>query len=190
MNNNLFLDSIRQFIFVSTDLECRLLQIAQARSLSRKEQLQATGQRCGYIHFVKNGLLRGYYEHNDKEVTSWFSREGEFATCYYSFITRGSSLEYIEALEPSSILSISYQDLQQLYIDYPETERLGRLLMEAYYIKLEHRLQSLQFNEGRRRYEHLLLHNPELLQRAPLGAIASYLGIAQETLSRIRAERG
>jgi len=72
---------------------------------------------------------------------------------------------------------------------FPETERAGRLILEEYYARLEERLISIQFKSAKERYLTLLKNRPEIIQRAPLGRIASYLGMKQETLSRIRAEK-
>jgi CRP-like cAMP-binding protein len=66
---------------------------------------------------------------------------------------------------------------------------MGRIITENYYIKLEERILNLQFKTAKERYQKLALSKPQLLQRASLGQIASYLGITQETLSRIRAEK-
>jgi CRP-like cAMP-binding protein len=91
-------------------------------------------------------------------------------------------------LEETDLIKIPYASLQGLYKNYPETERVGRILTENYYIKLEERLLNIHFKTAKERYQTLLEKKPSLLQRASLGQIASYLGISQETLSRIRAE--
>ena len=122
------------------------------------------------------------------KITSWFAQENEFATCFYSFITNTTSFEIIEALEDCSMIKISYSDLQNLYIKFPETERVGRIITENYYIKLEERIINIQFKTAKERYQKLVESKSSLLQRASLGHIASYLGISQEALSRIRAE--
>jgi hypothetical protein len=83
--------------------------------------------------------------------------------------------------------ALSYEHISAMYTLYPETERAGRLLLENYYLRLEERLMWIQFRTARERYDNLLLKRPEIVQRAPLGKVASYLGMKQETLSRIRA---
>ena len=85
--------------------------------------------------------------------------------------------------------ALSYEHISTMYTLYPETERAGRLLLEDYYMRLEERLLGIQFRTAKERYDHLLLKRPEIVQRAPLGKVASYLGMKQETLSRIRAEK-
>lgn len=180
---------ISQLLPVSDELKHELLQITTVKELKKGDTLISKGERCNDIFFIDSGLLRGYYYNDEeKEITHWFAREGEFATSFYAFITRTASLEYIEALEDCELVQLAYSKLQHLYATFPETERIGRLLTEAYYIKLEGRLLGLQFTTAKERYDSLLGENPSLIQRAPLGYIASYLGITQETLSRIRAK--
>lgn len=146
------------------------------------------GQRCNDLYFVEKGLLRGYYFDEGKEITNWFAQEDEFATCFYSFVAIKPSFEVIQAIEDTQLIRLPYAALQNLYITFPETERLGRIITENYYIRLEERLLNIQFKTAKERYHTFMASKPSLLLRCPLGQIASYLGITQETLSRIRAE--
>ena len=120
-----------------------------------------------------------------KEITTWFASENDAVTSMYSFITQKPSYETIEVLEDCILYEINYENVQLLLKKYPEFNLIGRLLTEKYYIKLEERTMSLQFQSATERYLKLL-QQPQLLQKASLGMIASYLGISQETLSRIR----
>lgn len=104
----------------------------------------------------------------------------------YSFISQKPSFEIIEVMENSILYCIDYEQLQNLYKTYPDLNRIGRLLSEKYYIELEERVLSLQFKTAEERYRHIVENKPALLQKASLGQISSYLGISQETLSRIR----
>jgi CRP-like cAMP-binding protein len=79
--------------------------------------------------------------------------------------------------------------MDQLYAQFPETEKAGRILLENYYLRLEERMIYTRFKTAKERYQHFFENKRELVKRAPLGSIASYLGITQETLSRIRAEK-
>ncbi|MDP9046605.1 MAG: Crp/Fnr family transcriptional regulator, partial [Bacteroidota bacterium] len=90
-------------------------------------------------------------------------------------------------LEDSVLQSINWDQLQSLYQDYPEFNKTGRLITEHYYIKSEERTIDLQTLSAKQRYEKLLSTYPDILQKASLGQIASFLSIKQETLSRIRA---
>lgn len=182
------LSHLESIISVSEALKAQLQTVAKKKLVPKGQTIVTINGRCSDIFFIEKGLLRGYYFLDDKEVTNWFAREGEFATCFYSFISKESAFETIQALEDCELTQISYADLQALYSNFPETERIGRIITENYYLKLESRLLNIQFKTAKERYQNLLSTQPSLIQRASLGQIASYLGITQETLSRIRGE--
>lgn len=96
-------------------------------------------------------------------------------------------MENIQLLEGSILWAISKETLTGLFNRYNEIDRLVRIVYEKYYIRLEERFVNAQFKTAGERYENLLQQTPHILERVPLGHIASYLGISQETLSRIRS---
>ena len=183
-----FIEHISSIISISTSLEEEIKTISKKISISKGNSILNIGERSENLFFIEKGLLRGYYFDDGKEVTNWFAQETEFATCFYSFIADKPSFEIIQALEDCELIQIPYYRLQNLYKSFPETERIGRVITENYYIKLEERILSLQFKTAKERYQKLVSTKASLLQRASLGQIASYLGITQETLSRIRSE--
>lgn len=175
-------------ISISQELEREIRAVSKTISVSKGDHLIHIDERCSRLYFIDKGLLRGYHFLDGKEITNWFAQEAEFATCFYAFIAARPSFEYVQALEDSELTALEYSALQTLYTSFPETERIGRIITENYYIRLEERVLNLQFKTAKERYHKLLSSKPSLLQRATLGQIASYLGITQETLSRIRAE--
>ena len=104
-------------------------------------------------------------------------------------MSRKPGFENIEAIENSILYVITYDDLNNLYHNHPEFNYVGRLLTEKYYIDLMERTLCLQFQSAKESYDQLVKCQPYILQRASLGHIASYLGISQETLSRIRTKK-
>ena len=138
------------------------------------------------MYFLEQGALRGYYTLEEKEITYWFAFEQDFVTSFHSFITGEPAVENIQLLEGSVLWSISKDNLKQLLDQYHELERLLRIAYEKYYIRLEERFVNAQFKTATERYQTLLKQTPHIIERASLGHIASYLGISQETLSRIR----
>ena len=182
------LSYISSIISVSPKLEAEINSASKTVKAAKGKTLLNIDERCNHLYFIESGLMRGYYFDEDKEITNWFAQEGEFATCFYSFIAKQNAFENIQAIEDVVLTQLSYADLQNIYNRFPETERIGRIITENYYIKLEERLLSIQFKTAKERYENLFEKNSQLLQRASLGQIATYLGITQETLSRIRAE--
>lgn len=185
MNLLSFLSSI---INVSKSLENEIQSLFKTITLQKGEMVIKANERCTDMYFIQKGLVRGYYFDDGKEITSWFGQEGEFATCFYSFISNKVSFENVQALEDCELIKIPNTTLQDLYLRFPETERIGRIIVENYYLKLDERFLNIQFKTAKERYQNLILSKPSLLQRASLGQIASYIGISQETLSRIRAE--
>ena len=153
----------------------------------KNEIVLRNGRLCNYLYSIEAGMMCGYYNKDGKEVCNWIATENDLATSYYSYISRQTSYETIECLEAVSAEALSYEHISAMYTLYPETERAGRLLLEDYYMRLEERLLGIQFRTAKERYDNLLLKRPEIVQRTPLGKVASYLGMKQETLSRIRA---
>lgn len=160
--------------------------VLQKVELLKGSLLVTEGKVCDKVFFLEKGCLRGFYNLDGKEISYWFAFENNFVTSFLSFITRKPGIENIQLIEDCTLWSVSYEQLQQLYDKHKDIERLGRIMHERYYVMLEERFVSNHFKEARERYDNLMTHAPHILQRVPLGYIASYLGITQETLSRIR----
>ena len=156
-------------------------------SLAKGEFLLTEGKVCSQLYFLEKGALRGFYNLDGKEITHWFGFENDFVTSLHSFITQEPAVENIQLLEGSILWAISKEQLKELFNQHHEIERLVRIVYEKYYIRLEERFVNAQFKTARERYENLLQQTPHILERVSLGHIASYLGITQETLSRIRS---
>jgi CRP-like cAMP-binding protein len=156
--------------------------------LAKGDYLLTEGQLCRHLYFVESGALRGYYNLDGKEVTHWFGFEKDFVTSFHSFITKEPAVENIQLIEGCVLWAISKDILTDLFNQYHEIERLVRVAYEKYYIRLEERFVNAQFKTASERYEQFLQHTPHIVERVPLGHIASYLGISQETLSRIRSK--
>ncbi|SPZ94201.1 Uncharacterised protein [Sphingobacterium multivorum] len=119
-------------------------------------------------------------------MNSWFGEENQIFGSILPVYTEKPSFENIQLLEDSEIYAISVDDLNELYRIYPELNLIGRKIAEEVCIILEERIMSLHTKSAVERYQSLIRLQPNLLNRINLGHIASYLGITQETLSRIR----
>ena len=177
---------LNQFANISEQAKNEILGKVLIKEFVKGSYIVEQGKTCKYLYFIKSGFLRGFYLKDGKEITSWFASQNDAVTSMYSFITQKPSFETIEILEDSTLFEISYKNVQLFIKKYPEFNLIGRLLTEKSYIELEERTMSLQFQTATERYLKLLQQQPQLLQKASLGMIASYLGISQETLSRIR----
>ena len=140
------------------------------------------------IYFIRQGIVRAYCDQDDHEVTFWFGREGDTVLSYNSYIHDKPGYEFVELLEHAQLFRLSCSRLQELFQSDIHIANWGRKMAERELVKTEERLISRQFRTASERYAELLEESPELLQRVQLGHIASYLGINQVTLSRIRAQ--
>lgn len=140
------------------------------------------------LYIVSKGMLRGFYNHDGKEVTIHLGMENCVMCAMDSILSQQPSYYSIDTLEESEVISIPYSDLELLFSQFHEIERLGRLMISQYYLEQEAALRSLRFKTAEERYQELMETNPQLLQRTPLGYLASYLGITPATLSRIRGK--
>ncbi len=181
------LQHIKLYGPLSTDAEQALYACFEQVVFSKSHHLLTEGKTCRHLYFLEKGALRGYYNAEGKEITHWFGFENDFITSFHSFITQEPSVENIQLLEGSILWSISKDKLTGLLNHFHDIERLMRIAYEKYYIRLEERYVNAQFKTATERYEQLLNNTPHILERVPLGHIASYLGISQETLSRIRS---
>lgn len=161
-------------------------QLFEQKQINKNDLLIEEGQICRHLYFLEKGCIRGFYNIDGKDVSQWFGFENDFVTSFRSFTTKTVSSEYIQVIEDAILWSISKEQLEQLLEKYRELEKMVRLIYEQYYIRLEERYSNAHFKTAGERYEQLLQNEPHILQRMPLGYIASYLGISAETLSRIR----
>lgn len=186
MDNLIYiLDSIHP---ISTGLKLYLSSILQEQSLKKKSYLLKAGHISRRVCYVSSGLLRCYYTVDNSDISSWFMKEGDVIFSVESFLTQRPSYESIQALEDTIIYYISYDELQHIYKTYPEFNFIGRVLTEKYYVLSEQRVQSMRMLRSMERYDHLLEHNPDLIRRVPAKYLASYLGLTEVTLSKIKAK--
>lgn len=181
------LNHIRKYYRLSEKAQGALHDCFEEVNLRKNEHLLTEGKICRHLYFISHGALRGYYILDGKEITHWFAFEDHFVTSFHSFITQKPAVENIQLLETSTLWAISKDELLKLYDEFHEIERLVRITTEKYYLRLEERFVNSHFTAAAERYENLLQQRPHILDRVPLGYIASYLGITQETLSRIRS---
>ena len=140
------------------------------------------------LYFLKRGIVRAYADKVNGPVTFWFGKEGDVLVSMKSYIANGKGYENIELLEDCELYAIPAKKLKELYQVDINLANWGRKLIEHEFLKTEQRLISMQFKTAQERYDELINTQPELFKRVQLGYIASYLGMSQVSLSRIRAE--
>ncbi len=179
---------IEKIITVSDELRDRIVAISKPETIKKGEFIHRPNRVCDKTYFIKSGLIRIYYEKVDKEITDNFAAENEWITSIYSFMQNVPDNCYIQTLEDSELIAINIDDLEKCFVDYPEMERFGRILISKYFVEQSERIISLQFHTAKEKYDYFSKESPNKLSRVPLGMLASHLGISQETLSRVRAE--
>ncbi|MNF59520.1 Cyclic nucleotide-binding domain protein [compost metagenome] len=138
------------------------------------------------IYFIKKGIARTFSNIDDNEITFSFGKEGDTIASLKSYIANQKGYENIELLEDCELYKLNTENLQNLFNENIDIANWGRKFAEHELIKAEERLISRQFGSATERYIELLKNYPDLIQRVQLGHIASYLGITQVSLSRIR----
>ncbi|WP_435353612.1 Crp/Fnr family transcriptional regulator [Emticicia sp. SJ17W-69] len=167
-----------------------VLSILSQESFAKKEFLVRQGDISTKLYFVYSGCVREFFEDaNANEVNTWFGFENSIAISTYSFFSQKPSLTHIQAIEDLKTIVIKYEDLQCLFDQFHDIERLGRLIVEQYLVQIEEMKIILQTLSARERYEYIINNKPEIIQRIPLKYLASFLGIQLETLSRVRNQK-
>lgn len=155
-------------------------------TIKKNRDLQPIGHTCKTIYFINKGIARIYYFKDGIDVTENFFFENSIIARVESLFTGKPSRKAIQVLEDAEITGINANLLFKLYDSFPEIERLFRKIFEAAYVETVHRIEGIQFHTAEERYKALLQEAPDILKRVPLKYVASYLGITQVSLSRIR----
>lgn len=185
---NSFLETIKKFGNISETAESDILKNIKTESNKKGHYLIKAGQSTANLFVLQIGLVRGFYIKNDKEINTWFASENIVIGSSLPLFINYPSKENIQLLEDSCFHYISNQKLQDLYNKHPDFNTIGRKIAEDYCLLLEDRIASLQVDSAEDRYKKLIKETPDILQRVSLGHIASFLGITQATLSRIRGK--
>ncbi len=177
----------KKWIQISEAEEQILLSAFEPLTLKKKKDLLVPGDTCKYIYFITEGSFRSYFvDKKGVEHIYQLRLDNSYISDLESFFSQRPSKYYIESLEDSKLLRISFERLEQLYTEVPAIERYFRILFQKAYINALERLNATMWDSAVDRYNELLREHKDIFQRVPLVYIASYLGITPESLSRIR----
>jgi CRP-like cAMP-binding protein len=154
--------------------------------IKKGEFFLQTGEKNNKLGFIKKGLVRYFVYKNEEESTLEFSKEGEFVAEYQSLVQKSPSIQSIQAIEDTTMLAMTNDDLQHLYANYKHGDKIGRMVIEHRFNVLVNQLMSIYMHSPDQRYLHFLKTYPDIVQRVPQYYIASYVGVKPQSLSRIR----
>lgn len=183
------IESFGEMARLPKEMEELFMRNIVKKDFKKKEILQEEGKICNELYFVEKGVARTFYYKNGREVTYWLAAENDFVGSMASFFSRTPSNKHVETLEDCTLWIIDYNKLENLYENSKELERMGRLFANYGMSVLEKKFDDFHSMTAKERYDTLVNKHPQILQRVSLGIIASYLGITQETLSRIRGQK-
>ncbi|PHQ59661.1 MAG: cyclic nucleotide-binding protein [Maribacter sp.] len=157
------------------------------KTVEKKDYLLREGQVCKSNYFILSGLVRSFYiDNKGNEKITQFALENWWVTNMESFIGETPSLLSMQALEKTQLLLIDKVELEKLYISIPKLERLFRIITENMLIAIQRRNDIYLQMKSKDRYDYLVAHLPNFVQRVPQYMIASYLEITPEYLSDLR----
>ena len=167
----------------------QLAEKFKARKIARNGYLFKDGAVCNESHFIEGGIMRAYtYDVEGNDVTTAFYSKKMFPSDMLSFFKRVPSKECIQALSDCETWYLTYDDMQDNFHTIPEFREFGRLNIINQYGILKQRMLSMLQETAEQRYSSLINSNPEVIQNVPLKYIASYLGITDTSLSRVRKD--
>lgn len=178
---------IEQKVLLNDDEKNAVRQYFIEKKLKKKQFLLSEGEVCRHMAFVCTGLLKTYnVDEKGIEHMSLFGWEGWWLSDFSSFLTGVKSVSYINAMEDAELLLISRENYEALTVRVPKMDRYFRILYQNSIVTKESRLRNSITYSASERYSEFIKSNPQVFNRIPQNLIASYLGIAPETLSRIK----
>lgn len=186
-------DIFKDFIFELAEVNKqdmnRIISCITTHKIKRNTIILYQGEVCNHFYFLEKGCMRTYYITQDgQEKTRLISFDNTPVTALTSFINQKPSVEYIDALEDSELLSISHDDFFTLVNEIPSWGLFYRRMLELAFTFQNNRIEDLVTLSAKDRYEKLLKDRPHYIQRLSNRIVASYLGISQETLSRLKSK--
>lgn len=177
---------LSQHLPVTPDLEKFFMEDCITKEYEKGSFISKQDQYHRKVYFLEKGLVRSFYYEDGKDITTNFYQEGRLFANIDTLFKNQPTRYNFETLEDSTITSCDYQKLEELCSTSAVYANFSRFILGTLMTEMASRIASLQYRTAKEKYTQLLAENPTIILRAPLGMIATYLGITQETLSRIR----
>lgn len=194
MSHSSNMDTVRAFMIylqklsdiTEEEFNKHLLPVCKVRRFAKKEVITRAGEMENHFNFIVKGMARKFYKKGHQGINVQISMEGHMMLCQESFHSRQPSEYTIEAIEPTTLVSISYEDAETMFASSQRMEHLGRVIVTySMVIKDKWQMQLIKMTP-RERFVSFVTKNPELMQRVPQKYLASYLNIKPETFSRFK----
>jgi len=165
-----------------------LESILVAKRYAKNEKILCEGEVCTNIYWVVKGLIRQFYFKNGKELTEYMATENTICMCIESLFREEPTKLQIQAIEPTMLYCLPKARLEAVAMKSVNIQILYRKILEESLILSQIRADMLRFESAIDRYQKLVKRSPQLVLRAPLVYVASYLQMTPETLSRVRTQ--
>lgn len=174
---------------LSEEETVKLIAAFKMDSLPKGHLLFQQGEICKRVFFIQKGIARIYYRSvRGKDITAWFCDEGTYLAAIDGFFQNKPTRENCELLEDSIVFSLEYETLVAL-LNNSDIAKIAFHVACELLNRITEFLSGIRFQSSKERFENLMKERPSIFLRAPLGHIASYLGMTQETLSRMRSKK-
>ena len=171
---------------VSNELKHFIKQKTKFEQYKKGEIINQSGQLCDKLMIITKGMVRGFFTHSSKEITTWISFDMEMFTSISGFFKNEPGIETIQALEDTIIEYMEYEDIHKCLTAFKESAIINRVLMEEYYISAENRAFMARIPLAKDRYVFYLKNTKQdFVSRIPKKYLASLLNMQPETLTRI-----
>jgi CRP-like cAMP-binding protein len=189
-NLDLLINKIKNSIYLSPKAEAYVFSIATERVISKGTKLIEQGQVVKKTYFVKEGCLRSFcMDKNGKEHTLQFAIKDWWISDFIALYNKEFARLTIECITDSQIIEFKSTDLENIYNQFPEFETFQRKNLERHVVSLHQRIINQLELSAPERYDLFLKQYPDIELYTPNYHLASYLGITQQSLSRIRSEK-
>jgi len=182
------IDYLNSIYPLSEDLQLYLTAHLKLKQIPKNDFLLKAGNVCTLAYFIKKGLVRCFYHENKKNITRWFLCEDDFFVSLESFFLQQPALVSIQALEKSTVWYFSFEDFQYVKKTFLEFNYIQAEIVLKYNNENMKRSDSLLNHDAGKRYLYLLQTHPQFVKRVPSKFLASYLGMSEFTLSRIKRQ--
>lgn len=187
---NILLSHIQNKVELSEEQSQKIPSFFTSKKLRKKQYLLQEGDICKCLSFVSKGLLKSYVlDEKGNERINMFAFEGWWISDFNSFIHQEKAVLNIDAVEETEVLMITLVDYERMMLEIPVMDRYFRILYQNSLVTKDYRLMVSNSFTAEEKYMQFAQKNPEIIKRVPHNLIASYLGLAPETVSRIRKKR-